>query len=277
MQDDTTNPPLKRCTRCHEWKPATAEFFYRNKATKSGLSFSCKVCGARYRSEHAEEYRIRHRQYCKEHPEVVKGINSRWYAKHREDVRERGIRYRAENAEKVKERKNLYYAKNKDKRRAYNAKYYAQNTERLKAYNSRWSHRNLDKGRSRGHRREARALQLAATFTAEQWRHCLEYWGHRCAVCGRQRGLWHTLAQDHWIPLVSGGAYTADNILPLCHGDGGCNNRKKHSPPHEWLVRTFGKRKAAQIERRIHAYFATVAQDHPNDSAATASSTGICE
>ena len=49
--------------------------------------------------------------------------------------------------------------------------------------------------------------------------------------------------------------YTPDNILPLCHGEGGCNNRKREKHAHDWLLLTFGKRKAAQIERRIQEYF----------------------
>src|SRR5260221_119478 len=71
-----------------------------------------------------------------------------------------------------------------------------------------------------------RKRELPNVFTSQDWRNALEYWGHRCAVCERPRGLWHTLSQDHWIPLSSPDCPGTDptNILPLCCGTDGCNN-----------------------------------------------------
>jgi len=48
-------------------------------------------------------------------------------------------------------------------------------------------------------------------------------------------------------------------MIPLCHGLGGCNNSKSDKDPEPWLTKRFGKRKAAVILKRIHAYFALVA------------------
>jgi len=88
----------------------------------------------------------------------------------------------------------------------------------------------------------------------------MSYWQQTCAVCGREEGLWHTLAIDHWIPLASPECpgTIASNMLPLCHGIDGCNNSKKHSPPEVWLLQRFGKHKAKQIIAKIASYFAVV-------------------
>jgi hypothetical protein len=47
-------------------------------------------------------------------------------------------------------------------------------------------------------------------------------------------------------------------MIPLCHGNGGCNNKKGRKDPGHWLVEQFGTRKAAQILKKIEAYFAVV-------------------
>ncbi len=103
----------------------------------------------------------------------------------------------------------------------------------------------------------ARKHSLPNTFTADDWQRALEYWEHKCAVCGRPRGLWHTLAKDHWLPLTSPDCpgTVATNILPLCHGEGGCNNSKSKKDPESWLIERLGKRRAARKRGEIQAYF----------------------
>jgi hypothetical protein len=62
---------------------------------------------------------------------------------------------------------------------------------------------------------------------------------------------------DHWIPLSSPGCpgTVATNMVPLCHGIGGCNNSKCDRDPQGWLLEKFGERKALEILERIPAYF----------------------
>ena len=68
-----------------------------------------------------------------------------------------------------------------------------------------------------------------------------------------------TAAADHWIPLTYEGkdnpGTVATNVLPACHGVGGCNNKKHNAMPVEWLEKEYGKRKAHQILDRIEKYF----------------------
>lgn len=110
--------------------------------------------------------------------------------------------------------------------------------------------------------RRARKLSLPDTFTFEEWQSCLEYFSHRCAVCGRENSKEHPIVQDHWIPIKqteNNPGTVATNIVPLCHtkvvGLNGCNNSKNYKHPFEWLVERFGVEEATRINDRIQAYF----------------------
>jgi 5-methylcytosine-specific restriction endonuclease McrA len=107
--------------------------------------------------------------------------------------------------------------------------------------------------------RRARIEKAGSDFTSVDFAYMMGYWNDRCAVCGKQAGLWHTLAVDHWIPVSKGGGSTKTNLVPLCHARQSavecCNQNKSDKDPVEWLEGKFGKRKAAQILKRINAYF----------------------
>lgn len=51
IEIDVELGPVKRCPRCQEWWPADDEFFYRTKATPSGLQSWCKACWHEWRRE----------------------------------------------------------------------------------------------------------------------------------------------------------------------------------------------------------------------------------
>lgn len=134
--------------------------------------------------------------------------------------------------------------------------------ERTRRGQAKYRKRHPDKVRIREQNRRARQNALPAGLTSDEWNFALEYFEHQCAVCGRPAGFWHTLAQDHWIPITSdrkdNPGTVASNVIPLCHGFDGCNNSKHNHDPHEWLVSVYGKRKANQINKRIEAYFIIV-------------------
>src|SRR5258708_25129362 len=102
-----------------------------------------------------------------------------------------------------------------------------------------------------------RKRELPNHFTEQDWQIALDYWGHKCAVCERPRGLWHTLSHDHWIPLSSEDCPGTDptNILPLCCGVDGCNNSKGKQMPDLWLRKKLGKRRAFRKLAEIEPYF----------------------
>ena len=76
-------------------------------------------------------------------------------------------------------------------------------------------------------RRSAEA-GLPSTLTEEQWEWLLDYYGHRCAYCGRGERQAGTLAREHVIPVSMGGGYTLKNIVPACTS---CNSTKHARTP----------------------------------------------
>lgn len=225
--------PQKTCTKCGETYSATPEFFTRDKNKPDGLFSWCKPCKsssdkyyrnlpeARQRDfdrKRSPEYRERNREYarsCREDPEKNKVILGR----------KRSPEYRAlERASKKALRQKPRY------RLLHNI---------------------------RNHNRRARNKLLEAHFSDTDWLNCLLHFNHSCAVCGRPQGLWHTLAADHWIPLSHPNCpgTVPVNIVPLCHGIGGCNNKKGDRQPDEWLFGQFTNAKARSIIKKIQGYF----------------------
>lgn len=145
---------------------------------------------------------------------------------------------------------------NKGPKAKMNRAWYEANRDRATEMGKAWRKANLDSSRATYHRRLARKHSLPDTFTAADWQRVFDHFGGCCAACGRQPGLWHTLAADHWVPLTSPDCpgTVAWNIVPLCHGNGGCNNTKNAKNPSEWVIERFGKRKGRAILKRIEAF-----------------------
>jgi 5-methylcytosine-specific restriction endonuclease McrA len=109
-------PQLKRCSRCHEWKPFEA--FSRDKSMADGLRHYCKACiSARYR-ENPEPHKKRASEWNKANPEKYKVNRKRHYAAHAEAAnsaartwqssnpdRNRSIQRRASHARRARQYK----------------------------------------------------------------------------------------------------------------------------------------------------------------------------
>lgn len=106
-------------------------------------------------------------------------------------------------------------------------------------------------------RRRARENELPDVFTTEDWRFCLNYWSNSCVVCGRSVGENNTIAADHWIPLShpESPGTVPWNIIPLCHGEKGCNNSKGNKQLIEWLIKKIGESDASILIDKVNEYF----------------------
>lgn len=257
--------PQKRCYKCGKDKPATTEYFYICKREDDGLQFKCKACEKAYRVASKEK----RREYARE-----------YRAKNADRLREEKRQYREENKEAIAKKKHDYHAVNRERISAWRKLYYARNSRHLRDYQKKHKaansslikrryavYRQSGGARVSQNNRRARSLSLVATFTTQQWHYALDYFRGCCAVCGRQlKDLFgtHTVAQDHWIPLSSPNCpgTTVTNIVPLCHGEDGCNNSKKDRDPLEWLVWKYGKSKGMQIFKRVEAYLELVGRTH---------------
>lgn len=258
--------PLKQCTKCARWLPATTEYFSIRRDRGDILHTQCRECiaardrkhyaenidrerevGRNWRNNNRDKVKIYNKTQRIKNPMLDTIRGRAWYAAHRQEQLEEKRRQYADNPDPAKERRRQYAQQYPDKVR-----------ESAKATRAKYADKTRLRGRIIMHRYRARKRNLPHTFTRKDWVYCLEFWGNCCAYCGRPAGLWHTLAQDHFIPLSKGGAYTPDNIIPACHGIDGCNNSKSDNDPKEWLENRFGKRKAKAILFRIANYFETI-------------------
>jgi hypothetical protein len=244
------NPPFpirdgyKFCFNCQRELLATTEFWSRCKSKKDGWDTQCKDCRRGYRETHRDEHIAYCLQYAADHREEARLATQEWRENNRERDRENARRWQRNNPERRKQRQDEWKRNNWD---------WVLEQSRL------WKRAHPEITRINYHRRRTRVLGLPSDFTTTDWDYCLEYWGHRCAVCGRPAGLWHTLAREHWIavtdPRPDNPGTVTHNMLPMCHGAGGCNNSKLNREPTEWLIRRLGKRKAKMKLAEIQAYF----------------------
>jgi len=271
---------LKRCTICGQQKPATAEFFIRSKRMADGIANQCKECnrerGRRYAALNADKVSQKKSSYAAENRDKINERRRRWRDKNREKEREQNRRrrsadpekarakerqQRAANAEKAREKVRRWRNNNPEKNRESKRKTRLATLEVSRQRSSRWKKDNPEKHAIHEQRRNARKLNLPDTMTHTQWHHCLSYFNHCCAACGRSiDGLSHKPHADHWSPLSDPGCpgTIATNIIPLCGGQDGCNNSKRNRPATAWLESKFGKRKATEILAKIETYFAWV-------------------
>lgn len=279
---DLIIPSLKRCPKCEQDKPATPEYFSRHHKAPDGLNWWCKMCLADYqrqyrKTEHGAEKqrqyrdndgaRTYHREYyhTKKTPESLK--RKREYAVRRyhanPDVQHRMCEYNRKPERKAYAREYAQRPEVKLRNKTTQQQY--RRTEARRAYNRNYNRSwrkhpdSQKKLRVYYHRRRARKLALPDTFTFQEWQLCLDYFHHTCAVCGHQlRDLFGQVKPhaDHWIaltdPRLDNPGTVPDNMICLCSV---CNNNKKNKDPEQWLIRLYGKRKAAQIIQRIEIYF----------------------
>jgi hypothetical protein len=282
--DSTLDVPLKQCSRKEmcanpdgDWQPATTDHF---RLKQGRLNSRCRHCE---RSDHLK--------YRSELPGGWQAYQKRWKDANPDKQRAYGIRYEQSHPEKIKEKtrraKERYHAdpierarkkasgrasywRHVERRREDARNLYHKSSDARKAGVKKYQAENPHIRKAAETRRRTRKKGLPSAFTGEDWLRSLNYFNGCCAVCGHPlRDLFgmHTAAADHWIPLSSPNCpgTVPTNIVPLCHGEGGCNNTKHASEPVEWLARTFGKRRAKTILNRIEAYFAWIRTQDGND------------
>lgn len=139
MAEATVQEPTKVCTRCGVEKPATLEFFRRQKAGKHGYRATCRECtkaqDAAYRV--TPEAKRKRRDWFAANP----GKRTEYNAKARETGRPQAYfrAYRAAHAEELRAAKAAYAKANPDKIRAWSAQARAANPEAQREYARRYA------------------------------------------------------------------------------------------------------------------------------------------
>lgn len=260
--------PLKRCTKCKQEFPATAEYFPTRKDSLDGLRAHCRTCTTarrkQYYADHADEARqytrqwrsenvARHREntrrwerenkeryleakraWGKANPEKVRGYAQKWRKANPETVRTASRRWVANNPEKAKAKTRKWAQANHDYRLRYHREYRQEHREE-RAHSFRlWARANPEKLRAKENRRRALKRKAAGHHVASDIQQQYSAQKGRCWWCGKPVG--NDYHVDHVIPLVKGGSNGPENIVISCPP---CNLAKGQKLPREWNGRLF--------------------------------------
>lgn len=237
---------LKRCGRGDQcvaangcWQPATNEYFARSKRQLDGFANQCKSCKAAYHVSRKEVANAKKRAGYDPVKNSIQCKNS--YAK---------------NADKRKAYVTEWRKQHPNKVREYDKAWQDKNPEKILEKARKWVLNNPEKATMKTQKRLARKRNLPDTMTANDWKYAIEHFNHCCAVCGKSFGDSECHA-DHWIPLNCADCpgTVPTNVIPLCGGKGGCNQKKSDKMPFDWLVQTYEETTAHEIHSRIQAYF----------------------
>lgn len=123
---------FKRCSKCGEEKPASAEYFVRAKKEKSGLASSCKDCNRKWREQNREKLLAASKKWRQENKKKRAESNKKYREENKEKIAKRRKKYREDNIEKLAERRKLYLEKNGDAIREKRRIRYYENHEESK-------------------------------------------------------------------------------------------------------------------------------------------------
>lgn len=228
---------MKTCTGCKKEFPATTDYFQKQKQSKDGLSWRCKQCLKVYEKRRYWKHRDKRlnevKEYYQENKEKVLEYQSQYYKENKEMVNKRNKVYRIKHREKLTEYSREYYQKHK-----------LQHLIRARKYRKTPKGRQVE--RSSWQRKRKDLKNSIKTLTLEDWENTLAYFNHECAYCGISN---EPLQQEHVIPLIKGGHYTKQNIIPACKS---CNASKCDNDLEVW----FPKRESYTKQRleRIHKW-----------------------
>lgn len=250
----------KRCIACGNEFPATPDYFTRRKASSDGLHSRCIKCKREYDSaiHSTPEQKAKRKTY----------LSGAYKERANQLQRERNARLSPDEKQKL-----TFYKREWFNRKMQDPEYrisvktqqseYHKRPEVLQRQSAAFR-RAVKEGRYKearqikDHRRKAKKRQLPNNLTTTQWCNALNYFGNKCAVCGCEIGDGgRVLSADHWIPLSSPNCpgTVVENMIPLCHGVGGCNNSKSNKDAFQWLKNTFGIERAQIVMDRIISYF----------------------
>jgi 5-methylcytosine-specific restriction endonuclease McrA len=166
------------------------------------------------------------------------------YASNAEARRKASKRWREANTEKVKQARRRWREANKEKIRERLQQWYAANKDAANAVSREWFQAHPAQARAYGAERRARVRQakigdskeITAIYELARSRRAI-----RCAYCEKdtEPGDRHV---DHAVPLVRGGAHSAENLVIACAR---CNTSKSRQTADEYRASLAYKTKSS--------------------------------
>lgn len=221
---DTT--PQKTCTKCGETKPATTEYFSRDKGKRDGFKNSCKACRHAYNAANKARNAEYGRAYREANKERISERFRAWYAANEKHSRA----WREVNKERIAEHGRTWYAANKESAIEYYRTWRKANKELAKVRARAWRAANRIAVNAIAQRRRARKRNAEGTHTAADIQAQYKAQKGKCYYCATKVG--DTYHVDHVIPLSRGGSNWPENLVIACPD---CNCSKQDKLPHEWI------------------------------------------
>jgi hypothetical protein len=173
---------------------------------------------------------IKRKQIYWANPEKARAATRAWCLANPKKKQLTDRRWRKENRQKASAGTHRWCLENPERAKAIKNRWRKANAEQAAAAVRRWHKDHPEKSSEFKHRRRAREAGNGGDHTSRQWEDLRMWCGDICLGCRRTEkelnvfGL--KIVRDHIIPIALGGTNNIDNIQPLCHGKGGCNNRK---------------------------------------------------
>lgn len=198
---DQSISSLKRCSKCGEEKPSSADYFFRQASNKSGLNTQCKIC------------------------------SKQWFLDNADYVREYQKGHYAANVER--ERKATRDRYNSQQSQEYNQRYYAEKRNQILLQKKDYIKNNPEKARANWRNMRALRVNALGKHNHEDIGRIKENQKGKCYYCGDNPQEIHI---DHVIPLVKGGSNYSYNLVVSCRP---CNQKKKDKCPWIWSKRLY--------------------------------------
>lgn len=187
----------KICSRCDEYKVATENHFYKNKANSTdGLSPNCKVCSRKA----SNNYRIE---------------NDEWYKTYQKQWRE-------ENKEYKNDLDRQWYQENKDYRREYLGGWQTEHPEKLRIYSA-------DRKANKEHKISKREWEKCKEFFNDSCAYCGTHISEHYNYY-KSELKWSDFHREH---VNHEGANDLSNCVPSCKS---CNNSKWVKSLEKWYM-----------------------------------------
>ena len=147
-----------------------------------------------------------------------------------QQLRESQAKYYRKHAAHLKAKAVAWNRRNKKARAKIAATWQQANPDLVNANHREWMKLHPETRRANQAARRARQVGNGGEYSLKEWSKLKKQYGNACLCCHKNESELKTLGRvlipDHVVPLVKGGTNCIGNIQPLCHGRGGCNNKK---------------------------------------------------